>query len=99
MGTYWQPAVGLSDQEALESLRQVIEHVVGVHCFSWWPGTERLPLGDRKPLWEAVIGVVRASGRDMDMMLEFVHEDLPGNVLRDAGVLRRIIAGAATPGI
>ncbi|MGO4859054.1 sugar phosphate isomerase/epimerase family protein [Arthrobacter sp. 2MCAF14] len=99
VGTYWQPAVALSDQEALESLHRVIEHVVGVHCFSWWPGTQRLPLEDRKPLWEAVVGVLRGSGRDMDMMLEFVQADRPRNVVRDAGVLRRIIAGATAPGI
>ncbi|MCZ9880247.1 sugar phosphate isomerase/epimerase family protein [Arthrobacter sp. B2a2-09] len=94
VGTYWQPAVGLSDQQAIESLRQVIEHVVGVHCFSWWPAQERLPLEDRGELWRAVADVVRGHGRDMDMMLEFVEGDLPSNVLRDAGVLRRITAEA-----
>lgn len=90
VSTYWQPAVGLSEQDALASLRRLIGHVTGVHCFSWWPGTERLPLEGRKQLWQAVSDTIRGSGRDLDMMLEFVEEDLPANVTRDAGFLRRI---------
>lgn len=94
VGTYWQPAVGLSDQDALASLRQVIGRVAGVHCFSWWPGTERLPLEGRKHLWQAVSDVVREYGRDMDLMLEFVEGDLPENVVRDAGFLHGITTDA-----
>ena len=90
VGTYWQPAVGLSEQDALTSLRQAIGRVVGVHCFSWWPGTERLALEGRKHLWQAVSDVVRENGRDMDLMLEFVEGDLPENVVRDAGLLHSI---------
>lgn len=95
VGTYWQPAVGISEQEAIASLHQVIGSVIGVHCFSWWPGTERLPLAGRISLWEGVVGVLKDSGREMDMMLEFVQEDLPGNVMRDADVLRRITASGS----
>jgi 3-dehydroshikimate dehydratase len=90
VGTYWQPAVGLSEQDAVASLRQVIGRVAGVHCFSWWPGTDRLPLEGRKELWQAVSDVVRENGRDMDLMLEFVGGDLAENVVRDAGFLRSI---------
>lgn len=95
VGTYWQPAVGISDEDAVASLRRVLEHVTGIHSFSWWPKTERLPLEDRKELWQAVCQVVRESGRDMDLMLEFVEGDLPDNVARDAGFLRRVATGAA----
>jgi sugar phosphate isomerase/epimerase len=94
VGTYWQPAVALSEPDAVASLRQVIGRVAGVHCFSWWPATERLPLEGRKRLWQAVSDVIREHGRDMDMMLEFVEGDLPENVVRDAGFLRRIATDA-----
>ena len=94
VGTYWQPAVGLSEQDALASLRRVIGRVAGVHCFSWWPGTDRLPLEGRKDLWQAVSDVVREHGRDMDLMLEFVEGDLPENVVRDAGFLHSIATDA-----
>jgi len=93
VGTYWQPAVGLSDQQALESLHQVLPHVVGVHCFSWGPEAERFPLRKRKQLWQTVTDVLRGNGKDMDMMLEFVEDDLPDNVLNDAAFLHTITLG------
>ncbi|MBT2531591.1 sugar phosphate isomerase/epimerase [Arthrobacter sp. ISL-48] len=91
--TYWQPAVGLSDQAALESLRRVLPYVSGVHCFSWWPEQERLPLSGRKQLWQSVADILREAGRPLDMMLEFVAEDLPANVSSDAGFLNHIALG------
>ncbi|VXB90586.1 AP endonuclease [Arthrobacter sp. 9V] len=93
VGTYWQPAVGLSDQQALESLHQVLPHVVGVHCFSWGPEAERFPLRNRKQLWQTVTDVLRGNGKDMDMMLEFVEDDLPDNVLNDVAFLHTITLG------
>lgn len=95
VGAYWQPAVGISDQEALASLHRIIDYVVGVHCFSWWPATNRIPLEGRKQLWRAVSDVIRGNSCGMDMMLEFVEEDLPGNVARDAAFLRRITTGSS----
>lgn len=93
IGTYWQPAVGLSDQQALDSLHQVLPHVVGVHCFSWGPEAERHPLRARKQLWQAVSDVLRGNGKDLDIMLEFVQDDLPENVLHDAAFLHGITSG------
>ncbi|MFF1830383.1 sugar phosphate isomerase/epimerase family protein [Paenarthrobacter sp. NPDC058040] len=93
VGTYWQPAVGLSDQQALDSLHQVLPHVVGVHCFSWGPEAERHPLRARKLLWQAVSDVLRGNGKDLDIMMEFVEDDLPENVLNDAAFLHGITLG------
>lgn len=93
VGTYWQPAVGLSDQQALDSLHQVLPHVVGVHCFSWGPEAERHPLRARKLLWQAVTDVLRGNGKDVDIMMEFVEDDLPANVLNDAAFLHTITLG------
>ncbi|MFE4194993.1 sugar phosphate isomerase/epimerase family protein [Paenarthrobacter sp. NPDC056912] len=93
VGTYWQPAVGLSDQQAIESLHEVLPHVVGVHCFSWGPEAERFPLRNRKLLWQSVSDILRGNGKDMDIMLEFVEDDLPGNVINDAEFLHTITLG------
>jgi sugar phosphate isomerase/epimerase len=93
VGTYWQPAVGLSDQQALESLHEVLPHLMGVHCFSWGPEAERHPLRSRKLLWQTVSDVLRGNGKDMDIMLEFVEDDLPDNVLNDAAFLHTITLG------
>lgn len=91
--TYWQPAVGLSDQAALASLREVLPFVSGVHCFSWWPEQERLSLSGRKQLWRSAADVLREAGRPVDMMLEFVAGDLPENVSHDADFLNHIALG------
>jgi hypothetical protein len=91
--TYWQPAVGLSDQAALASLHRVLPFVSGVHCFSWWPEQERLPLSGRKQLWQSVADILREEGRPVDMLLEFVEGDLPANVSRDADFLNYIALG------
>lgn len=93
VGTYWQPAVGLSDKQALESLHEVLPHLVGVHCFSWGPEAERFPLRNRKLLWQTVTDVLRGNGKDMDIMMEFVQDDLPDNVLNDAAFLHTITLG------
>ncbi|OFI36721.1 AP endonuclease [Arthrobacter sp. SW1] len=88
VGTYWQPAVGVSDTEALDALRSLLGRLMGIHCFSWWPHGERLPLDARSALWEGVLETARGSERDLDVMLEFVADDLPENLLRDAATLR-----------
>ncbi|MFF2841546.1 sugar phosphate isomerase/epimerase family protein [Paenarthrobacter sp. NPDC057981] len=93
VGTYWQPAVGLSDQQALDSLHEVLPHVVGVHCFSWGPAGERFPLRNRAGLWQTVADVLRGNGKDLDIMLEFVQDDLPENVLSDAVFLHALTLG------
>ncbi len=95
VGTYWQPAPGLTDQQTLASLHTVLARVVGVHCFSWWPYTERMPLTERKQLWRAVSDVLRCAGRDLDEMLEFVVDDDADNVIRDAAYLNYLATGVA----
>ncbi|WP_426996055.1 sugar phosphate isomerase/epimerase family protein [Pseudarthrobacter sp. N5] len=93
VGTYWQPAVGLSDQEAIASIHRVIRYVRGVHCFSWWPQRERLPLAGRRQLRQSIADILREHGRPTDILLEFVADDLPENVLRDAAFLNFISLG------
>jgi 3-dehydroshikimate dehydratase len=91
--TYWQPAVGLSDQAALASLRRVLQYVSGVHCFSWWPEKHRLALSGRKQLWQSAADILREAGQPFDLMLEFVADDLPENVGHDADFLNHIALG------
>lgn len=92
VGTYWQPAVGVSDAEALDALRGLFDQLMGIHCFSWWPQAERLPLEARAELWRGAFGIAREAGRDLDVMLEFVADDSPENLLSDAAALRGWLA-------
>lgn len=63
---------------------------MGVHCFSWGPAAERFPLRNRSLLWRSVADILRGNGKDLDIMLEFVVDDLPDNVLSDAATLHTI---------
>jgi len=91
VGTYWQPAVGVSDAEAPDALRSLLGRLMGIHCFSWWPQAERLPLGAREGLWREAFSIARSSGRDLDVMLEFVADDSLENLHGDAATLRKWI--------
>jgi 3-dehydroshikimate dehydratase len=86
--TYWQPPVGMPDDEALAGLERVIAHVPTVHVFSWWPERERLPLEARADLWRRVFARLAVEQRPFDALLEFVAGDSPDGVLRDAATLR-----------
>src|SRR5690625_1385949 len=92
--TYWQPNVGADDDEAIETLRAVREHVSTVHVFSWWPQNQRLRLSERSDLWRRVFAELADSGRDHDALLEFVPGDDPGILAREAATLRELIEDA-----
>lgn len=85
----WQPPVGASKKKALEGLHAVLPKLTNVHAFNWSPkGTDRLPLADGADRWSAYLDVVRSTGRDHHVLLEFVRDDSPENFLQDAATLR-----------
>lgn len=88
--TYWQPPVGRSDDDALDGLGTVLDHVRALHVFSWWPTTERLPLTERESLWRKVFGLVPS----IDALLEFVPDDDPASIATEAATLRALIGGS-----
>ncbi|MGC7152882.1 sugar phosphate isomerase/epimerase family protein [Paenarthrobacter ureafaciens] len=92
--TYWQPPIGVPNQEAVDSFRDLGDMVSGVHCFSWWPETERLGLHDRQTLWEEIAASAIEQNLKLDFMLEFVSEDRIENVFRDARTLTGILRAA-----
>lgn len=87
VGTYWQPAVGVGDDAAIESLQAVLPWLRGIHVFSWWPRTERLRLSARSGLWRRVAGLLRSGGVPVDLMLEFVPGDDPAILSQESAAL------------
>jgi 3-dehydroshikimate dehydratase len=85
--TYWQPPVGQSDTDAVRALDLVAPWLAAVHVYSWWPGEQRLALDARTELWQRVF----RTARGVDAMLEFVTDDDPAHVVRDAATLRRLL--------
>jgi len=86
---YWQPNVDQPAEEALRHLEALLPRLSGVHCFSWWPFDARLPLEAREDLWLGAVDVLRKADEPVEVMFEFVHEDAPAALTRDAAWLRR----------
>ncbi|AYY13253.1 sugar phosphate isomerase/epimerase [Actinobacteria bacterium YIM 96077] len=97
--SYWQPPNGMPAEDALATLRRLGDQVRAVHVFSWWPDTQRLPLAERSSLWREAFaylagagsGTAAGSGETIDALMEFVPDDDPANVVRDAAVLHELI--------
>lgn len=88
LATYWQPPLDEPATVAVDGLRRLVDRVCGVHVFSWWPFADRLPLADRADLWQDVITLLRKSAPPLDLLLEFVPDDDPALLPREAGTLR-----------
>ncbi|QUQ64358.1 sugar phosphate isomerase/epimerase family protein [Kutzneria sp. CA-103260] len=88
LSTYWQPPVDEPDHRALRGLSLMLDRVSAIHVFSWWPGQTRLPLRERERLWRPALELV-AQARPVDLLLEFVPDDDPAVLAREAGDLSR----------
>lgn len=86
--TYWQPRVGEPTDAALAGLSRLAPHVAAVHVFSWWPGITRRPLDARADLWTGAIEILAAQARPIDLLLEFVPDDDPTHLRREARCLQ-----------
>ncbi|MEF9886840.1 sugar phosphate isomerase/epimerase family protein [Streptomyces sp. P9-A4] len=92
--TYWQPPLNAPDDEALAGLAALAERVSAVHVFSWWPDNHRLPLDARDELWTRAFGLLAGRPRPREALLEFVPDDDPAVLGREAATLRRTAAPA-----
>lgn len=88
LATYWQPRVDEPATDAIDGLRRLVDRVCAVHVFSWWPFADRLPLADRAQLWQGVTALLRERARPLDLLLEFVPDDDPAVLPREAAALR-----------
>lgn len=93
VSSYWQAPIGVSTPDAVAGLRELLPEVSAVHAFSWTAAEERLPLTARSALWTEVFALLRSTGRPYDALLEFVPDDDPALLPREAAALRSL-AGA-----
>ncbi len=88
MRTLWQPPHEIDLAAQLASLRAILPWLANVHAFTWrGAANQRLPLSEGAKLWQAALDILPNSGRDHAVLLEFVTNDDPRNLLRDAATL------------
>lgn len=86
----WQQPTGPDVAQCLDSLRAVLPRLHHVHVFHWSPDpSHRLALDEGENRWRGYLRLLAASGRNPDLLLEFVPGDLPGLLRREAASLRR----------
>ena len=80
-----------SEYELLRGLEAALPWLRAIHLFSWLPDGTRLPLADRRPLWESLLRHVPQCDR-IRLLLEFVPGDDadPAILAREAETLRGI---------
>lgn len=98
---YWQPRLGVGPAEAVREVEALLPGLVTVHVFSWTADGVRLALGDGAPLWQPVLDTVRGASdaggpgdTERYALLEFVQDDDPEALVRDAVTLRSWLAGS-----
>lgn len=92
VGTLWQPPVNMSTENCLASIDVVQQYIRNVHVFSW-NGTERLPLQGGAAKWQPCLEKIRAIPGEHRLMMEFVQNDAPEQLLTDAACLRGWLEG------
>ena len=102
LSSYWQPPYWLPARSVADDVREVealSPRLSHVHVYEW-VGEERRPLAEGAGRWRAVfeaLGTGAAPDRPTPRvaLLEFVAEDDPVALLRDARTLRVLLDGAA----
>jgi len=95
VSTYWQPRPGEGADLSLPELEAVAHRLAHLHVFSWDPtGNERQPLSHFETLWHRALQIAAeapALATPRCAYLEFVPDDSPESLARDAADLVRWI--------
>ncbi|MBR0509170.1 MAG: sugar phosphate isomerase/epimerase [Clostridia bacterium] len=84
---YWQPNESRSPAYDREALAALLPYIENVHVFNW-PDTEtRRPLEEAGTLWQGHFSALAADGKDRWCLLEFMPDDDPASLKREAAAL------------
>ncbi len=87
---YWQPVVSRTTEENLADLRAVAPFLSNLHMFHW-NGMERRPFEEGASEWTRYLECAGRSGFAGWLLFEFVRDDSPEQLVRDAQALKRIL--------
>ncbi|GAB4164651.1 MAG: sugar phosphate isomerase/epimerase [Terrimicrobiaceae bacterium] len=93
--TFWQPPNEVEYSVALASIERVLPRLGNIHAFHWKPTPrDRRPLADGGSEWLGYLGLALTAGGQRDVLLEFLPQDDPELLPREADTLKGLIARA-----
>ncbi len=90
LDTLWQPPVGMPTQDCVESLRACLPRASNIHAFHWEPMRERQALATGTDRWLDYLRTLKQSDADRHVLIEFVKNDSPDQLVDDAATLREL---------
>lgn len=87
---YWQPAIGESVENRLESIELIKPWLSHLHVFHW-KGTERLPFKNGASEWKCYLQKLNSNESKRYLLLEFVKDDRLDQFSEDVKTLRAVI--------
>jgi sugar phosphate isomerase/epimerase len=91
----WQPPNFRDYDHCLHTLREIKPYLNNLHVFHWTgPENERRPLAEGAERWERYLSAAHNPVITRHALLEFVADDDPEQLVRDAQTLKALLAGA-----
>lgn len=85
----WQPTVALTPAQRVAGIRLLGDRLLNMHVYSW-PDGERVPLNCAE--WAYYLDAASNIGGEHMALLEFVRDDMPEQLARDARTLHQLLA-------
>lgn len=98
VGMLWQPRHGDSPEACSDQLTSVLPYLYHVHCFHWGTAgsNDKRQLSEGGDRWvsylETLCEHARKTGTTIPILLEFLPEDTPEDLRRDAATLNSWVA-------
>lgn len=89
--SYWQPPLKQSVEERVSGLKRLLPWIANIHTYHWKNGG-RMPLEEGAAEWSQYLDILRQTGKQRNVMLEFVRDNDPEQFQRDAVVLQKWLA-------
>jgi 3-dehydroshikimate dehydratase len=95
----WQSPHGYPVEYCLEGLEDILERLSTIHVYHWTVDKTagsiknvRHPLAHGSDRWKKYVNLIKTSKRDHYMLLEFVKNDSPEQVIADAKILKKLVS-------
>lgn len=87
---YWQPAVGETIQQRIDSIQEIYPWLSNVHLFHW-EFTDRLPFEKGSGVWKKYLEKLTSTQKARYLLMEFVKDDRKEQFLEDIQALKKLL--------